>query len=132
MLCWPVQPLEEECETVEVEVRLLHTRCKNEQMGLTGAVQNSWYTCNKLQCPTAAATAAAAAANLPTSQLLAFCVALFMLQNNTPRHSLTPVSNLSACRRLSHKPGGMLSLLSSRPKVNFAATSITALQPVCC
>ena len=48
MLFWPDQPLEEECEIAEAEVRLLHTRCKNEQMDLSGVVQNSLCTCSNL------------------------------------------------------------------------------------
>ena len=40
---------------------------------------------------------------------------------------LIPVSWQSACRWLSHKPGGRLLLLSTRPTVTFPAKEITPL-----
>ena len=40
---------------------------------------------------------------------------------------LIPVSWQSARRRFSHKPGGRLPLLSTRPAVTFAAKEISLL-----
>jgi len=40
---------------------------------------------------------------------------------------LIPVSWQSACKCLSHKPGGRLPLLSTRPTVTFPAKGITSL-----